>query len=197
MISKYSDYSNVLEICEKFGIKNWEISKDGLVDVRGDVDLHEKELDVIPLKFGIVTGYFDVERNNLTSLSGSPIQVGGDFACSNNKLESLIGSPKKIGEDFFCEENNIWSFVGLEEDSINSNRVDWGKGFFCLRNPVFQIWTLLGYDIESVYLLNEFGAVDRDKIIWERLLEVYHTLGRMDPNPNSVKEVVKNYQIIF
>jgi hypothetical protein len=96
--------------------------KTGLVDVRGDVLLHnvvlvEGEKDVqldsfIGVKFGVVSGDFLCGSNALTSLEGAPHTVGGRFDCSCNPLTSLEGSPQWVGEDFTCYETHITSLEG-------------------------------------------------------------------------------------
>lgn len=45
-------------ICKKFGIKNYTINEDSTIDVDGNVDLRNKGLTKIPLKFGKVSGKF-------------------------------------------------------------------------------------------------------------------------------------------
>ena len=106
-LKEYYNYDNgVAEICKKFGIVNWSI-RDGLVDVDGDVNLSQKRLTKLPLKFGRVSGYFSCRYNNLTTLEGGPKWVGGYFSCSHNKLTSLEGGPKEVGGYFSCSYNNL------------------------------------------------------------------------------------------
>ncbi len=78
-------------ICKKYNITNYTINSDGSIDVNGDVSLSYKGLSELPLKFGIVSGSFYCSNNNLTSLEGSPIELGGSFWCNGNKLTSLEG----------------------------------------------------------------------------------------------------------
>jgi hypothetical protein len=65
---------------------------------------------------------------NLTSLEGSPKEVGGDFHCpSCDNLTSLEGAPNKVGGDFgcyFCA--NLTSLEGAPKEV--------GKDFCCTRN---------------------------------------------------------------
>ena len=69
-----------------YGVENWSINKDGLVDVNGDVKLNFKGLTKLPLQFGRVTGNFDCYGNDLTTLEGAPREVGDHFDCSHNYL---------------------------------------------------------------------------------------------------------------
>ena len=106
-LKEYYNYDDkVAEICKEFGIYNWSI-RDGLVDVNGGVDLWNERLTKLPLKFGRVSGYFECGYNNLTSLEGSPIEVGRNFGCGHNNLTSLKGAPKKVGGYFNCSYNKI------------------------------------------------------------------------------------------
>lgn len=56
------------EWCKKLNIKNYIINADGTVDIDGDVNIFDRNLDRIPIKFGIVTGYFCCSRNKLKIL---------------------------------------------------------------------------------------------------------------------------------
>lgn len=107
------DYSDELihEICEKYDIENYVINN-GLVDVNGDVFLIERGLSDLPLRFGKVSGNFNISENNITSLEGSPSTVGGNFDCSDNKLTSLEGSPSTIGGRFDCSDNYLITLEG-------------------------------------------------------------------------------------
>ena len=62
---------------------SYTVDKNNVVNVKGDVDLHEKYLKEIPIKFGTVTGNFDISKNDdITSLENAPTEVGGDFICT-------------------------------------------------------------------------------------------------------------------
>jgi len=50
---------------------------------------------------------FLINDNLLTSLKGSPKEVGSSFNCSDNNLESLEYAPKIIGGNFLCKRNEI------------------------------------------------------------------------------------------
>ena len=86
----------------------WVLNNKGEIDVDGNVDFEEKDIEEIPVQFGKVSGYFDCSWNNLTSLKGSPRWVGGYFRCNNkNKLTSLKYCPKYIGGRFTFFNNKI------------------------------------------------------------------------------------------
>jgi hypothetical protein len=102
IFESFQSESEVAKICAKYGIRNWSINSEGLVDVDGDVDLsyelYNSGIKKIPLNFGKVTGNFICKNNELTSLEGSPREVGGDFNCNSWKLLSLEGIGSVGGE---------------------------------------------------------------------------------------------------
>jgi hypothetical protein len=146
-LKEYNNYDNqVAEICKKFGIRNWSI-RDGLVDVDGNVGLWNKGLNKLPLKFGRVSGYFDCNNNNLTSLEGAPKEVGGYFSCGWNNLTTLEGAPKEVGGNFSCRYNKLTTLEGVPKEvggnfSCSYNKLttlegapkEVGGNFYCRNN---------------------------------------------------------------
>jgi hypothetical protein len=106
----FESNTEIDKICRKYNIINYTINSDNSVDVDGDVDLHDKRLESIPLSFNIVNGYFGCGRNYLISLKGCPVRVGNRFSCYNNKLTSLQYSPQYVENgNFSCGRNKIES----------------------------------------------------------------------------------------
>jgi hypothetical protein len=108
----------IARICNSLGIENWSINKDGLVDVRGNVNIISKETK-LPLNFGYVTGNFDcnissysIPYTKLTTLEGSPRRVDGNFDCQFNSLTDLKGAPTEVGGYFRCSYNPLTSLEG-------------------------------------------------------------------------------------
>ena len=99
-------------ICQKYNIKNYIINEDGSIDVDGDVNLSNRELIELPLKFRNVSGYFNCSDNKLTSLEGAPSSVDGHFGCSWNELTSLEGAPSSVDGAFSCRNNQLTSLDG-------------------------------------------------------------------------------------
>jgi hypothetical protein len=141
--SSKKEYSkeNIESICEEYSIENWILNEDGSIDVDGDVDLYDKGLNKLPLKFRNVSGNFDCSFNELISLEDCPESVGGNFNCNNNKLislkygpesvsgnfdcsynklTSLVGSPESVGGNFWCDDNNLTSLEGSPK-SVGGN----------------------------------------------------------------------------
>ena len=77
--------------------------------IDNNVDLSDLYLKSLPdfLSDILVKGYFSCHHNRLTSLRGSPAEVGGDFYCSTNQLTSLEGCPKEVLGDFDCSNNKV------------------------------------------------------------------------------------------
>jgi len=126
---------DIHSICKKWKIENYTINEDLSIDVDGDVDLISKDLTELPLKFRNVSGGFycynkrGITSNfQLTTLEGSPKEVGGDFYCVNNKLTNLIGSPNKVGRNFYCCDNQLTNLEGAPKEV--------GRDFACSDNKL-------------------------------------------------------------
>jgi hypothetical protein len=92
----------------------WTIDSEGRIDLDNDFYAVGSSFDIsgnrrlkslMGIKFGKVGGSFMIGNNNLTSLEGSPYDVGQAFYCNGNILESLEGGPKRVGLHFLCKEN--------------------------------------------------------------------------------------------
>ena len=94
---------DIHSICKKYGIEDYTVNEDGSIDVEGDVDLRDKRLTKLPLKFNHVSGGFYCYNNQLVTLEGSPQSVGSHFYCGNNQLTTLEGGPKSVGGGFYCQ----------------------------------------------------------------------------------------------
>jgi hypothetical protein len=75
----------------------WFINSNGEVDVNGQVDMRHFKLPEIPVKFGIVWGYFYCSHNKLTTLNNLPNKCERLY-CSNNTLTEYFKNIKE--EDF-------------------------------------------------------------------------------------------------
>ena len=118
---------------------SWSLNPAGEVDVEGGFDCSNKRLKSFQgVKFGRVSGSFYCSGNQLTSLAGSPQEVGGDFECWNSELTSLAGAPREVGENFHCENNELTSLAGapqtvggqFKSDEVKIPKGQWGlKGW--------------------------------------------------------------------
>jgi hypothetical protein len=168
-----------------------------------------------------VGGDFYCQDNQLTSLEGSPKSVDGDFICRDNQLTSLQGAPKKVGGDFYCSRNELTSLEGFPESvggnfHCQDNQITDFRGvpeffeglFYCEENPIEQIYRLFikedkhindlnllfGLDglSKCIRWINEFDVIQGNKVIMDRLEEVFYQLG-MDV-PENIN--LPSYEII-
>lgn len=100
-----------------FRVKGSYMIQDDLsVDVEGDVHLNiTPPGGIIPVKFGVVTGEFNVVRCGLTSLQNAPHTVKGFFLCSHNKLTNLVHGPKVVQDTYVIGTNPLRSLEGFPD----------------------------------------------------------------------------------
>lgn len=154
-------------LCKKLDIKNYTINKNGTVDVNGDVNISNRDLTKIPIKFNIVYGNFDCSFNKLETLFGSPKIIEGNFICSYNSLKNLKYSPSFIGKDFNCTSNNLISLYNINK--IKGN-------FICYNNPVYEIWKLFK-DKDKIEELNKLNVIRKNNIFMYSLEEFFNNIG--------------------
>jgi hypothetical protein len=153
-IKTFEGISEIERLCKEYGIEEWTINSDGLVDVDGGVHLSRKELTKIPISFGRVGGDFDCGHNQLTTLEGAPREVGGGFYCGLNRLTTLKGAPREVSGGFYCSYNQLTTLEGMPDIVggdfyCNSNQLATltgapnrvGGNFSCHDN---QLWTFKG-----------------------------------------------------
>ena len=100
--------------------------------LRGDLDLSSMGLTELPdMSTVTILGNFTCSRNQLTSLTGAPENVGGDFACSYNQLTSLTGAPENVGGDFTCRRNKLTILTGAPKHV--------GENFYCEGNQLTSL----------------------------------------------------------
>jgi hypothetical protein len=104
----------VIEVCERYRIKNYTINDDLSIDVDGGVHLYSKNLEYLPLRFSYVSGAFLCYDNELKTLEGCPQTVGG-FQCSQNELKTLEGCPQTVSGSFYCYKNELKSLEGCPQ----------------------------------------------------------------------------------
>ena len=167
------------EICERFNIKDYTINDDDSIDVNDHVNLFNLVLTELPLKFNKVSGNFYCKGNKLTTLKGSPIEVGETFNCSYNELTSLKHSPIKVSGDFRCTDNNLTDLKGcpkfVRDDFFCSNNniinlkhtPDNFKTFTCGQTPIGSISTSM--EIDFVRAFNSYKVLKDGVINLNRL----------------------------
>ena len=206
-IKLYESFEDIDTICEKYGIKNYTINSDGLVDVDDEVYLYKIELTKLPLKFGNVTGHFDCGANKLTTLKGCPQSVSGNFYCNNNELTSLEFCPQSVSGDFSCKYNQLTSLEFCPQSvggyfACQDNQLKdlysfpefFDREVYHGDNPVQEILNLFKTERigKVINFLNEYGVIQQDGkvVILDRLEEVFYMLNLEIPKIN-----LKNYEV--
>jgi hypothetical protein len=181
-IKLFESRSEIRATCRKYHIENYTINRDGTVDVDGDVNLNNRGLTKLPLRFGKVSGYFSCSSNDITTLEGSPTYVGGNFSCYANKLTSLVGGPREVGGAFYCQDNNLVTLDGAPKEI--------GGYFCCDYNPIHAIYRLFcGY--KSYQDSMDYGYLRGTNIEKRRLQEALDELGK-----RQMPEKIKGYNWI-
>ena len=126
----FKTYKETKDWLDLMNIKNYTINSDLTVDVNDGVDISDRDLTFIPVKFNVVRGTFNCSYNKLTTLIGSPYKIGNKFICNANPFKSLIGSPKEIDNGFYCYSNCLTSLEGLSIINI-------------MNNSIYKIWFLV------------------------------------------------------
>ncbi|MCK9471934.1 MAG: hypothetical protein M0Q88_09305 [Bacilli bacterium] len=191
--------SEIEAICNEYNIENYIINEDDSIDVDGNVDLYDKKLKVLPLKFRKVSGNFHCGYNQLISLEGAPQRVGGRFDCSGNQLTSLEGGPQRVGEYFSCYSNNN-----------NLKNIDYlpkyYKGLCISNNPISKILDL--FTKPDVYgcisnredkdLIMDFidrEMIQQDILLVNRLVEFLYDIDKPKTREELIELLKNDYEI--
>lgn len=183
IFNDFWDRDEIESICRKYNIENYTINKDGSIDVDGNVELCERRLTKLPIRFRNVTGHFQCWRNELTDLKGSPVSVGGNFSCYSNRLVNLIDGPEYVDGDYYCNHNRLMSLYGSPESvrnfSCQNNQLKTLNGcpesvsgsFYCMDNQLKTFEgasrtiggyvTFLNNPINEIYkLFNDYSKIE-------------------------------------
>lgn len=116
MLSSKIEIKNWLD---NIGIKNYHINDDLTVDVNGNVNLNDKNLNKIPIQFGIVKGCFFSVNNTLDSLKGLPKEIHGFLALKNTNITIVdINNLPMYVSSFILIENKQNQPIKSEKGSI-------------------------------------------------------------------------------
>jgi len=85
----------IIEWLEEMKVERYYINEDLTIDILGDLNLTNKNLNNLPnfIKFNIVYGGFYGAGNNWTSLVGMPNEICGDFGLRESYLSETEGKP--------------------------------------------------------------------------------------------------------
>lgn len=179
-IKEYNSYnSDIEQICKQYGIKRWSI-RNGLVDVKGNVDLSNKTMTKLPLNFGEVNGFFNCSGCGLTTLEGSPQKVAGDFNCSRNRLTTLKGGPKEVGYNFDCSSNQL--------ETLEGGPTYVGRGYNCKNNFLQNLDGIPKH-------INEFLSCSNNSLTTTESFPTVGALVSLNVNPMH-PEILNNINLI-
>jgi len=193
----------IKDLCSKYNITDYQIRDDGSIYVGGDVNLSWGklgDLKQLPLTFNEVSGYFDCNNNQLTTLEGCPKKVG-NFNCIWNNLTSLEHSPKIVEGDFDCWHNHyITSLEGLENTYITGELDVYECGelyslkgfpkkvgvFRCWDTPIRPIYNAFIQECyyDTMRKFNKFDVIYTDGLDWfidyDNLGKFLRSVGKED-----------------
>ena len=202
LYESFKTIKEIIDLCFKYEITNYQIRDGGSIDVDGGVILARRlrDLKQLPLTFNEVVR-FSCDDNDLTTLEGCPKIVRGWFTCSSNKLTSLEHSPKIVEGDFGCWYNHhITSLEGLDDTYINEmlyvrhcNNLYSLKGFpkkaggfDCWRTPIKPIYDtfIQECDYDTMRKFNKFDVIYTDGLDWfidyDNLGKFLRSVGKED-----------------
>jgi len=114
----------------------------GLVDVDGHVLASRSRLkDLKGIRFGRVSGAFDLEKNKIETLEGLglPVEIGGEFILRENQLTSLKGClTKRVGGFFTVDKNPLVSLEGSPQE-VGFKLFEDGGRFYCSSTEITSL----------------------------------------------------------
>ena len=123
-----SEEAAIREWLDKFGVKNYSVNGDMTVSVDGPLDLADKGLEEIPVKFSEVSGSVDVTSNRLKRIDWAPAKVNKDFDAWDNQIETLVGGPTEVVQSADFDGNQLADCHGAPKKV--------GGAFIVSRNPL-------------------------------------------------------------
>lgn len=180
----FKTYDETKNWLDKMSIDNYTINKDLTVDVDGNVYISNKKLKFIPVQFIYVSGSFECQNNELSSLKGCPYKVDNHFNCGDNKLTSLEYGPSIVNihgyNSYCCYNNNIINLKGYPTNlAYNANgENDDGDDFYY--NPIYVFLNLLSKRFKGCNLstlinyINDYDVFVGNRIYLSRFKEALY-----------------------
>ena len=125
-----------------------------MVNVNTHINLYNKNLKSIDVRFNQVKGNFSCSYNHLTSLEGCPEIVEGNYYCNNNKLTTLEGCPKLIKKNFYCGCNFL-TLDGLKYLSKVENEVNTAHNFELKELSTIKPYYIFKEKLEKQLIIKE------------------------------------------
>jgi len=150
---------------------------DNCIDLRKS-SVFSKDVEKLPVQFGVVNCNFNCINLGLTSFKGCPHTINGYFYCSSNKFKSSEFFPEYIGGPFMMNSNPINDLIDLIYTGMSDN----------FQDP---------YECKKLLkLFNDYNVFKDDKILLYNLKEVIYMVDMEDKFDYSKLYDLKDYTII-
>lgn len=143
---KHIRHKEIKVLCTKYRIVNFRINSDYSIDVFGDVNLSNKNLNRIPIKFDEIYGNFECNFNNLKDLTNCPRIIHGNFSVYSNQIKDLSIHPEYIQGCFQIGQNKIkeattFPIVGntLQIDSNLLEHLSYDGRVIATNNKIYSV----------------------------------------------------------
>ena len=137
---------------DEMGVENYIINDDYSIDVKGNVFLQLKKLQLFPsfIQFNKIEGEFRCDSNNFTTLKGGP-KYTRDFRCDSNQLITLKWGPKTVLSNYYCNNNKLINLRGAPKNiaffycndndliSLEGSPIKVGGDFYCHNNNLINL----------------------------------------------------------
>lgn len=158
-----------------YDIQNTFLVKDDfygyVVNVLSNVNLNNKNLKTLEVKFNEIHGSFDIKNNYLTNFEGFPEIVHRNLNVFNNKITSLKNATKKI-EGLFHLSNNELTIEGL-------NNLDFvvKSDIIFLKNNKF---------LEKFQEIEKFSKLKESLLIYRENENILNSINKNNLNKNKI-----------
>lgn len=174
--------------CRHLNLTDYTINEDDSIDVNENIIISHMGLNKIPIKFGIISGFFICTFNKLTTLENGPKEVGGFYDCSNNDINTLShNSLEKCEHNFNCSGNNLKLLKGAPKEICG--------GFNCSHNELTNLTNgpeIVDYDYncENNMIISIEGYPKElggsFKCMDNPIYEIYHLFGNYKSYTDSL-----------
>lgn len=160
--NKYDNFENKIADLSETAILFLDLHVNGtwiynkgknIVNIQGSLNASSLKLEnLYGINFGVISGDFMINDNNIKNLKGGPREVKGTYNCQDNPITSLEGIAQEIGRDLYISNTLIDSFEGIENPIIQGD-------LYC--NGI-KFRTLAGLP------KNLLGKIYTDTFVWPR-----------------------------
>ena len=162
-IKLYENFDGIIKICKNNNFKSFVINTNGTVDVNSDVDLSNKNLIKLPVKFNTINGSFYCNNNKFETLEDFPKKIDGDFDCSSNKLMVLYGFPEYFNGQLTIKNNPICEILDLVDDKLKF--IEWLNKYDVIRYNGSES-VVIGIRLKEAYLIATKKELNISKLIF-------------------------------